>query len=154
MPPFNPFANLDKLVFTNISASALFGLPYPDQVPLPDGTLVPTAAVGQPDSVTYWLAGPQGAYVEITENMAFAQYLYLHHVFGAPVGEFTQSPVREGLGINRSFEVTREGLESAIESLPHIASLIDGAGISSDAVWGYAQAVAPWAVDLVGIPSA
>lgn len=152
-PAFNPFAHFDKLPFSNIFGGTIFGIAWQPTITLPGGQVIPSAIEGQPDTVQYYLQ-VAGAYQPITDDQAFAQQMWLHATLGAwaPRPDAEASALVQ-LGLAQEYSVTAEALREAVYSLPHVLADIQAAGWSEAQAWAYTQAVAPWAVDLVGVPA-
>lgn len=119
---FNPFEHWDELPRTNIHGGELFGIPRPDTIALPDGQVIPTYIPFQPESITHWLKGSDGAYHQITAEQSFAQALWLHFAYGmelgAPSPEVAAMREQAAQQLGTSYKITAEALLEAIATMP------------------------------------
>jgi hypothetical protein len=124
---FNPMQHMTELVVVNVYGGALFGLPDPGFVHLPDGQVVPSTGAGPQ---TYWLS-VGGVYTQVSEAQAFVQDLWLHYAYGK-----SMTDLYEG-------SVTAEEFQEALYSMPNN---VDDQVSQFDAatIVGYAQQEAPW----------
>lgn len=146
---FNPFAHMDELVFSNVFGGLWFGVPPQDTVTAPDGSVIPAAVQGHPDTITYWFP-TNGVYQQITPTQAFAEHLWLHAAYGIPVGD-TNMPLLQQIGLGYQLQVTDQQLEAAVLAMPSLLSKVIAAGVTEQQVLAYAHAEAP-DVMIVGQP--
>lgn len=151
----DPFSLHNDFVQLNVDSSPLFPLlqqEWRPAVTLPDGQVVPSAVIGQPETVTYWIRGTGTNFYQINEDQAFAHTLWMHFNYGvpAPLPEVDYW-VMAALGLAREYSVSLGAMREAVMSMPHVLETITAGGYSEAGVWAYTQAEAPWAVKLIGI---
>lgn len=126
---FNPFEHFTELVFTNTFGGTIFGLPWQPTVTLPDGSIVPSAAKGEPE--THYLFNGAG-FEAVTDAQAAVQHLWLNYSYGA--------------GLPDAVALTPADLIAAVRNMPNF---VDDAlaGFTDVEIIGYVSAVAPdWMV--------
>lgn len=164
---------LTHTVFTN-QVVAVDNTKTLAEVMRPDGVMVPSAVVGSSDEVTYWIPR-DGGYVQVNDKEAAAYSDWLLNDMAATeklnaeraaekialdaaakaqsfvsglVDHFTAG---SAMVVDDGLRITQDAMREAVLSLPNVMQTITAGGYSEAQVWAYAQAEAPWAVDLVGI---
>jgi hypothetical protein len=141
---FNPFEHMNEMPFSNIFGGPLFGLPWQDTVMFPNGQTAPSAIPGQPDTVAYWLPDATGTYHQITHDQEFAQLLWLHAAYGAPLPGSASSPDLAKIGFALpDYHLSDAALEAAVLSMPDLLAKVAATGVTEQQVLAYAHAEAP-----------
>lgn len=153
----DPFSLRNDFVQLNVDSSPLFPLlqqEWKATVTMPDGQVIASAIIGQPETVTYWIRGNGASFFQINEDQAFVHTLWMHFRYDVPTPlPETDYWVMSALGLAHEYAVTLDAMREAVLSMPHVLADIVHAGYSEADVWAYTQAEAPWAVELVGASS-
>jgi hypothetical protein len=146
---FNPMAHMSELVFENVDFGVLLGKP-PSSITLPDGQTIASAQIGHPETITYWMQGPDNAFHQVTEDQQFAENLWLNFAYGQNMAA-GQEPLLQALNLEHSYHVTSAALLAAITATPVLRDALAARGYSDADVLAYVADHAP-GVLIVGQP--
>lgn len=135
---YDPLQHFDELVMTNIDGGVLMHHP------------VPAAAFFHPETLTYWLK-VDGAYQQVSQDMAYVQNLWLTFTYGAPMYAWRDEAL-DLIGLSHDYNGTPDAMRAAVMQMPVVLQTIRDGGYTEQQVWDYAVHEAVPGIVLVGVP--